>query len=217
CYVSGHPLDDYKKAYEKATVNSLTINRVAKDDKAEKEAMAASGRNPWQMRNSGRVHSAVGMLMELRTIVTKKGVPMAFAKLQDYNGSFDLTFFPKTWETMKDKIENDKVYAFRGKIDSSRETPSMLVDSIEDPSVLQEKAIEEIHIQLDGNFSDERQIFSLKEYLFGVSGTCSVYFHIDTPTDTYIVKAANQLQAPATKEVLEDLKGIPLVKDVWTV
>ena len=93
----------------------------------------------------------------------------------------------------------------------------MLVDSIEDPNVLQEKAIEEIHIQVDGNFADERQIFGLKEYLFGANGTCSVYFHIDTPSDNYIVKASNQLQAPATKEFLEDLKGIPLVKEVWTV
>ena len=93
----------------------------------------------------------------------------------------------------------------------------MIVDEIADPKVLQEKAIEEVHIQLDGNFADERKIFNLKEYLFGVNGTCSIYFHIDTPTDTYIVKASNQLQAPATKEFLDDLKGLPLVKDVWTI
>ena len=179
--------------------------------------MAANGRNPWQMKNAGRVQSAVGMLMELRTIVTKKGVPMAFGKLQDYNGTIDLTFFPKTWEQLKDKIENDKIYAFKGKIDSSREQPSMLVDSIEDPKVLQEKAIEEIHIQLDSSFADERQIFNLKEYLFGASGTCSVYFHIDTPTETYIVKASNQLQVPATKEFMESLKEISLVKDAWAI
>ena len=33
----------------------------------------------------------------------------------------------KAVEKVKDKIENDKIYAFKGKIDSSRETPSMLV------------------------------------------------------------------------------------------
>ena len=219
CYVSGHPLDDYKKAYEKATVNSLTIARAAKDDKAEKDALASSGKNPWQMRNAGRVHSAVGMVTELKTIRTKhgEGPEMAFAKLQDYNGSFDLTFFPKTWETMKDKIQNDTVYAFKGKIDSSREQPSMLVDAIEDPKILQEKAIEEVHIQLENGFNDEKQIFNLKEYLFGSSGSCAVYFHIDTAEDTYIVKASSQLTAPATKEFVEDLRGIPFVKDVWMV
>ena len=218
CYVSGHPLDDFKKAYDKATVNSLTIARAAKDDKAEKDAMlAANGGNAWKIKNAGRSHTAVGMVTDLRTIVTKKGVPMAFAKLQDYNGSFDLTFFPKTWEVLKDKVQNDTVYAFKGKIDSSREQPSMLVDSIEDPKVLQEKAIEEVHIQLENGFKDEKQIFNLKEYLFGSSGACSVYFHIDTGTDTFIVKASNQLTAPATKEFAEDLKAIPFVKDVWFI
>lgn len=218
CYVSGHPLDAYKKAYEKATVNSLNILRVAKDDKSEKDAMAAAGKNFWQMRNAGRSHSAVGMLIELRPFVNKKGQQMAFAKLQDYNGSFDLIFFSKIWETLKDKLQNDTVYAFKGKIDLSRELPAMLVDSIEDPQVLQEKSIEEVHIQIDGGiFREERQVFNLKEFLFGASGNCSVYFHIDTESDSYIVKASNQLTAPSSKEFVEDLKAIPLVKDVWLI
>ena len=220
CYVSGHPLDDYRKAWERATVNSLNINRVAKDDKAEKDALlAANGGNAWKSRNAGKSHTAVGMLMELKTIRTKQGAgpEMAFAKLQDYNGAFDLTFFPKTWEVMKDKLQSDSIYAFKGKIDSSRERPSMLVDTIEDPKTLQEKAIEEVHIQLESNFASEQQIFSLKEYLFGAAGSCSVYFHIDTGRDNYIIKASNQLTAPSTKEFVSDLKSLPLVKDVWTV
>ena len=220
CYVSGHPLDDYKKAYDKATVNSLTIARAAKEDKALKDAMAAAnGGNAWKARNTGKVHTAVGMVTELRAIRTKhgEGPEMAFAKLQDYNGSLDLTFFPKTWEVLKGKIQNDTVYAFKGKVDSTREQPSLLVDSIEDPDVLQEKAIEEVHIQLESGFNDEKQIFNLKEYLFGGNGNCSIYFHIDTGTDTYIVKASNQLTAPATKEFAEDLKAIPFVKDVWFI
>lgn len=219
CYVSGHPLDDFKKAYEKASVNSLTLDRVAKIDKAEKDSLAASGKNSWQLKNSGRVHTAVGMLMELHSLRTKhgEGPEMAFAKLQDYNGSIDLTFFPKTWEALKGKIQNDTVYAFKGKIDTSRERPSFNVDSIEDPLHLQEKAIEEIHIQLDSEFRNEQQIFNLKEFLFGVSGSCTVYFHVDTPTDNYIVKATNQLTVPATKEFIQDLKAVPYVKDVWTI
>ena len=217
CYVSGHPLDDYKKAWERATVNSLNIDRVAKDAKAEKDSMIASGKNPWQLKNTGRIQTIVGMITELKTITTKKGDQMAFAKIQDYNGSVDLTFFPSIWGVLRDKIQTDTVYAFKGKVDGSRETPSFLVDSLEDPKTLQEKSIEEVHIQLEANFSDERQIFNLKEFLFGTSGTCSVYFHVDTGSDIYIVKASSQLTAPSTKEFIDELKSIPLVKDVWTV
>ena len=217
CYVSGHPLDDFKKAYDKASVNSANIARVARDDKAEKDALIASGRNPWQLRNAGRLYTAVGMVIELRPYMTKKGEQMAFAKLQDYNGSFELTFFPKIWETMKSKIQNETVYAFKGRIDTSRDRPSMLVESLEDPKILQERAIEEVHIQLEDGFIDEKQIFNLKEYLFGNSGNCSVYFHIDTEKDTYIVKASGQLTAPSTKEFIDSLKAIPFVRDVWMI
>lgn len=217
CYVSGHPLDDFKKAYEKATVNSINIARVAKQDKAEKDSLASNGANPWAIRNAGRTQTAVGMLMDLRQINTKKGDQMAFAKLQDYNGNIDLTFFPKTWEKMKDKIQNETVYAFKGKVDGSRETPSFLVDEIEDPKILQERAIEEVHIQLDDGVQSEQQIFDLKEFLFGNSGNCSIYFHIDTGTDTYIIKAASQLTAPCTDEFLNSLKAFRAVKEVWTV
>ncbi len=231
CYVSGHPLDDFRKAYEKASVNSKNIARVAAADKAEKEAMGSGSANPWKMRNAGRVQTTVGMISGIRTLRTKQGAgpEMAFAKLQDFDGSIDLTFFPRTWSGdfnkdgslkapgIKDKIQDGTVYAFRGKLDTSRETPSFIVDAIEDPEVLQQKAIEEVHIQLEGNFTDERQIFSLKEFLFGNSGNCSVYFHVDTGTDMYIVKASAQLTAPSTKEFVNELKGISFVKDVWTV
>ncbi len=216
CYVSGHPLDDYKKAFEKATVNSLTMDREAKNAKAEKEAFEATNPNRRLPKDAGKTYTAVGMIMELKSINTKKGSQMAFAKLQDYNGAIDLTFFPKTWESLKDKIHNDSIYAFRGKIDGSREQPSFLVDSIEDPQQLQERAIQEIHIQLENGITSERQIFDLKEFLFGVSGTCSIYLHVDTSENSYIIKTTSQLSAPATKEFLEELKTIRSVKDVWT-
>lgn len=214
CYVSGHPLDDYRKAYEKATVNSTNIARVAKQDKAEKDSLAANGANPWA-RNARRIHTTVGMLMNIHQFINKKGDQMAFAKLQDYQGNIDLTFFPKTWEKLKDKIQTEGVYAFKGKVDGSRETPSFIVDEIEDPKVLQEKAIEEVHIQLDDDVKNEQQIFELKEFLFGNSGNCSIYFHIDTGTDTYIIKT--QITAPSSEEFLNSLKAMRSVKEVWCV
>lgn len=219
CYVSGHPLDDYKKAIEtSATVNSSNILREAKESKAEKDALAASGQNSWQSRNAGKEYTAIGMITELRPIMTKKAPPrpMAFAKLQDYNGAIDLTFFPKTWEKMASVIKNEGVYAFKGKVDGSRDDPSFMVDSLEDISTLQAHSIQEVHIQLDKGFTSDKQIFALKDFLFGSSGNCSVYFHIDTEQGPYTVKANAQLSAPSTKEFIQSLETIPFVKDVWT-
>ena len=217
CYVSGHPLDDYKKAIERAvTISSKNIERVAAEAKAEKEALQASGAKFWQLRDSGKSYIALGMLSELREITTKKGDRMAFAKLNDYSGHIPLTFFPKPWEFIKGQISNGGIYAFRGKVDTSRDEPSLNVDSIEDASKLESKSANSVHIMLDPSFNTEVKISELKDFLFDKTGNCSVYFHIDTGKNPYVVRANEQLKITASEEILKTLRDIPLVKEVWT-
>ncbi len=214
CYVSGHPLDDYRKVItECATVNSSNISREAKDAEATK---AAAG-NSWQSRNAGKVYTAVGMLTELRKIITKKGQgqEMAFAKLQDFKGAIDLTFFPRTWVELRPQIEEGKIYAFKGKLDGSRDTPSFLVDSIENLDSLKVHSIHELHIQLDPKLANKNEVEKLRDFLFGSTGNCYVYFHIDTEAGAYIVQANNQLTAPSNPEFVQELKDRNGVCDVW--
>ena len=216
CFVSGHPLDDWRHAIEKCvTVNSDNIERIGKEEKASKEAMAAAGVKPWQIKKSGRTYVAIGMVMGIKEIMTKKGKPMAFAKLQDFKGEIDLTFFSDTWEAMKDKIHNEGVYAFKGKVDGERETPSLLVESIEDPKVLEAKSITSVHIQMDRNFSSEKEIMEIKDFLFGAQGNCFVYFHIDVDGKSYTVKANTQMTVPSDPETVQTLKDMPMIHDVW--
>ena len=216
CYVSGHPLDEWRDVIEKSvTLTSQNFEQAAKEDKAHKDALAASGVSPWKAKDTGRTYITVGMIQELRTINTKKGDAMAFAKLTDYSGQFDVTFFPKVWEQLKDKIVTDGIYAFKGKVDGSRENGSFLVDSLENPEELKEKTFSKVHIQLENGLEDEKKLRPLCDFLFGEQGTCSVYFHMDAKGIPYVVKANAQLSVPATKEFLQQLKDIPLVSDAW--
>ena len=217
-YVSGHPLDDYRKIIEQsATLTSENIEREAKIAKSQKEQTGSQNQNPWQTRNSGKTYTVIGMIQELKLIRTKKGDEMAFATLQDFNGTIDLTFFPKTWGTIRQQVHTDAVYAFKGKLDASNEEPSVLVDSLEDISSLQINSIHEVHIQLDENLKDEFEIQELKNFLFGTSGNCLVYFHIETAEGLFTIKANSQLTSPCNKEFLDALADIPFVKEVWTV
>ncbi len=217
-YVSGHPLDDYRKIIEQsATLTSENIERETRIAKSQKEQTGSQNQNPWQMRNSGKTYTVIGMIQELKLIRTKKGDEMAFATLQDFNGTIDLTFFPKTWGTIRQQVHTDAVYAFKGKLDASNEEPSVLVDSLEDISSLQINSIHEVHIQLDKNLKDEFEIQELKNFLFGTSGNCLVYFHIETAEGLFTIKANSQLTSPCNKEFLDALADIPFVKEVWTV
>ena len=217
-YVSGHPLDDYRKIIEQsATLTSENIERETRIAKSQKEQTGSQNQNPWQTRNSGKTYTVIGMIQELKLIRTKKGDEMAFATLQDFNGTIDLTFFPKTWGTIRQQVHTDAVYAFKGKLDASNEEPSVLVDSLEDISSLQINSIHEVHIQLDENLKDEFEIQELKNFLFGTSGNCLVYFHIETAEGLFTIKANSQLTSPCNKEFLDALADIPFVKEVWTV
>ena len=216
CFVSGHPLDKWRKTIDScATVNSETIERCAKTAKAEKASLEQSNAPFWQRRNAGTSYIAIGMLQGLHPIATKKGDQMAFAKLSDFKGAIDVTFFPSVWKTMHDKLQNEGVYAFKGKVDGSRETPSLLVDSIEDIDSLQAHTIRGVHIQLKSGFKEMREINDLKDYLFGVQGNCFVYLHIEVEGTMYIVKANTQMTAPSTPEFIQTVKDMPMVQDVW--
>jgi len=217
CYVSGHPLDDYKKAIENSvTLKSSNIARIAAEDKAEKERLKASGAKFWQLRDAGRSFVALGMILDLRVIRTKsKNEEMAFCKLQDLEGSISCTFFPKTWETLKDKIENNGIYAFRGKVDGSRDEPGFLVDTLEDADSLESQSKTSIHLKMDAAITSVQNLMPLRDFLFDNMGSCSVYFHLSVDNKPYVVKGGEQLKVAYSSDLLKKLSDMPSVNEVW--
>ena len=168
------------------------------------------------MKNVGKSHIAIGMLQGLRPFINKKGKQMAFAKIADYKGTIDTTFFSEAWEALKDKLEDGGIYALKGRVDGSRDQPSLIVESLEDPATLGERAIRELHIELENSFSSPGDISPLKDVLFGAQGNCNVFFHLTVGDTGYIIKGNAQMLAPGGKEFIEQVKDLPLVKAVWT-
>ncbi|MCQ2594521.1 MAG: DNA polymerase III subunit alpha [Treponemataceae bacterium] len=193
-YLSGHPLDEYRDIIEKAE----TFN-VATPDRAQKD----------------KSYTIVGMLKGLRPFVTKKEKTMAFGQFEDINGEIDLTFFPKTWEKVAGRVQIDRVYGFTGKVDTSRDTPSFLIDDVIAPEELKEKSISEVHIQLQNGVHSERDLQELKDFLFAQQGNCCVYFHIEAWGKPYIVMANQQMTVPSTSDFLAGIKEQPYVENVW--
>jgi len=216
-FVSGHPLDDYRKAIERSvTLKSNNIERIASEEAAAKEAKIASGAKFYQLRDSGKSYIALGTISGIHEITTKKGDKMAFAKLNDIEGTIDCTFFPKTWASIGSRISDGNVYALKGKVDKGKESPSLLVDSIEDPQALENYAAQSVHLSIEPNFNNESAIVKLKDFLFDKMGNCSVFFHISVENVPYVIKANSQISISSSPEVLKELRNIPFVKEVWT-
>ncbi|MDR3336003.1 MAG: DNA polymerase III subunit alpha [Treponema sp.] len=106
-YISGHPLDDYKAAWEKFVALNLS--------KAEEAPET--------------VYMLIGILKSIKTHSDKTGKAMAFASLQDYNGEIDLVFFGKVWESCQNKIKEGDRIAVKGRLDLKRGRPTLQVSS----------------------------------------------------------------------------------------
>ena len=106
-YLSGHPMDEYKKIWQK----SVKVNL------GEPEKLAPGN------------YILVGLIKTKKTYTGKSG-EMAFASLADYNGEIELTFFPRAWEKCRDHVDVDKVVILRGKIEyqKDKERRSFIVD-----------------------------------------------------------------------------------------
>lgn len=196
CYVSGHPLDDYRQLIEtSATMNAANAARA----------------------NQEKQYTMVGMLHTLKSITTRKGKSMAFGVLEDFTGTIELTFFPKTWEQIGSRLQEDSVVALVGKIQNNREEnpPSLLVDEMIPLDSLKAKTNWDIHIKINRTFTREPQLYPLRDFLFGNSGNSCVYFHIETPQGNVTIRAHSQMKVPCSDSFMEELENQPMVESVW--
>jgi DNA polymerase-3 subunit alpha len=116
--VTGQPLDQYRAAWEQ----TVELNLSAPEQAEEKD------------------YALIGYITNLRRHVSKDQKEMAFATLEDYNGSIDLVFFARTWDINRDKVAEKTCIACKGKLDKSRDKPSFIVSSLLDLGKLRRSA-----------------------------------------------------------------------------
>ena len=109
-YLTDHPLSDYLP-YMKGRITHYTGQIMEAEDKSEV--------------------IVAGTIAEIRTIITKKGDEMAFARLEDIQGDIALTLFPRTWKDFGYLLQEEGVLFIKGKLDTRRNEPQVLVDYIE--------------------------------------------------------------------------------------
>jgi DNA polymerase III subunit alpha len=196
-YFSGHPMDDFKNKWK----SSVTID-LSRPDRFIPE----------------KQYTLLSMVTSLRTIITKKGKPMAFLQLEDYNGKIEAVVFSRLWEEIRDKVQSDVVIACTGKIDLSRGDPKLMMDSFIDPEGLEEKANREVHIRIDRSICTEEQLLDFRSFLVDFQGESPVYFHIigKTGRGETIIQASRQICLTPSSDNLDRIRSHPHIEDVWT-
>jgi DNA polymerase-3 subunit alpha len=114
-YLSGHPLDKFRKTIEE---KNYKISRVK------------TGGKDGGMMADGEELIVAGMIEEIRSIVTKKGDAMAFIKLSDFNDTLETVVFPRVMSEFKNLLAKDKAVAVKGKVSMRNGEISLIVDKV---------------------------------------------------------------------------------------
>jgi len=73
-----------------------------------------------------------GLLAEVRSFTTKKGDAMAFCRLEDLQGSVDVTVFPPLFREKRELWKQDKIVIVWGKVDSRNGRISIVAERVQD-------------------------------------------------------------------------------------
>jgi DNA polymerase-3 subunit alpha len=129
-----------KLAWEKELVGIYTsehpLTRVMAD--LHNTVTALCGQITEDMANQKVV--VAGAITYVRRLTTKKGDPMAFAGLEDLQGTTEVVIFPRTWKQVEPIIQPDKIVVVRGKVDASGKQAKIIADSITDQLTITQPA-----------------------------------------------------------------------------
>jgi DNA polymerase-3 subunit alpha len=195
-YFSGHPLDKYQEQIRQCADLSLRLL-----DEASGE----------------RTYTLIGMLKEVKEITTKNGRRMAFATLEDRDGSVELVLFSDVFEKSRSLLASERVLAVVGKVDRSRGEPKLKVERLLPPEDLASKPPRAVHVRFARTGLDEQEFLRLRDLMVGKPGECTVYFHIQGEGEggEVVIKASPQLALSAEEEILSQVRSSPLVEDAW--
>lgn len=99
-YLSGHPLDAYEEQF--SAMGAVPLYQLE------------------ELPDQSEVLTA-GRVITLKTIVTKKGQPMAFAELEDRIERVELVLFPETWRRCASFVEKGSLLAVQAKVQQQDE------------------------------------------------------------------------------------------------
>ena len=71
-----------------------------------------------------------GLVVRMRSHMTKTGKQMGFVTLEDVQGVIELVVFPRTWDKFQPILEVDKIILVDGRVDNEGAEPKVLVDHI---------------------------------------------------------------------------------------
>ncbi|MEY4602228.1 MAG: hypothetical protein RL292_169, partial [Candidatus Parcubacteria bacterium] len=127
-YISGHPLDQYAERLGKRDMSIKKLKETAGPGTTQ-STQPSDNRGPFK-KATGRTVVIVGIIEEMKEIMTKKGDKMLFVRIADLTDTIELVVFPKIYEEFKDVIAADNCIVVKGTFSKKDGKESVLAEKI---------------------------------------------------------------------------------------
>jgi DNA polymerase III subunit alpha len=80
--------------------------------------------------HTNQIFTFGGVITKFRAVTTKTGKPMAFGTLEDPTGAIEFVVFPRLFEEVADKLQQDVVVLLKAKVDNRDEQLQLIAEKI---------------------------------------------------------------------------------------
>lgn len=133
-FITGHPLDQYEDVltlHGFVKVNDIVPEENGGDDEVEGVEVEKEY-SPYD----GQEVQIAGIIRDKKQIVTKTGKKMYMFSIEDKTGTLKCVAFPKVAENCEANIVNKALVIVKGKVEDNERGCQIIVDSIDDISLL---------------------------------------------------------------------------------
>ena len=203
-YVTGHPLEEYKEQLSMFDINARTL-AASVEEKEEN----------FQSLDRLRVQMG-GIITEKRAKATKSGGMMAILTLEDLYGTTEVLVFPRQFEKLSPKINENEVVVLTGQLSAREdETPKLILDDLRPLLTDEENAKNPPPAEKTPNSAEQKLYLKLNRsqmdavtfILETTPGDIRVLYYVTDEKKTYLAPRDHWVGADFDRESLKDLLG----------
>ena len=208
-FLSGHPLDEFRPELVGFTTSSLAYDELKK-----------------------KVDSVVvvgGVVMQMRSIETKRGDTIGVGMIRDFHSDVELFFKKDTWENLRDRISEDDRILVKGllgfKRDKERKMTEELQITVEEVvqlDTVRESMVNYIHVCMDSVvFSDDflaKMDEGLQQFVADTEmgdHPCELVCHVETESGYEHAIVLHKYKVLYTQELLNWLRQDLGIMKLW--
>ncbi|HHW37175.1 MAG TPA: DNA polymerase III subunit alpha [Bacillales bacterium] len=192
-YLSNHPIEPYNDLLMKTKAIKVT----------NLQTEVGAGRTP--------VHMGA-LIVDQRTIKTKKGDQMAFLTLSDDTGELDAVVFPLTFKKLNKLLKKGEILFIQGKIEEREGKLQLIINEATSIKDLKVNAFDKLYLKVDKSQQQSGKLHQIKNILKQFPGTTEVYIHYADEQKTVLLP--KEWSAKLSEECLKKLKLVLGAKNV---